>query len=468
MRPQRLLILLATVVTVVLISSFFSVTSFNSSKHIRTRLRQLPSYLRNQVCLSSPYTEDQTYNALAKNASVYSIGRYAIKDEQGNYRPPEFNAATVNQAPRAKAAFIALVRNDELEGMVQSMQECTCLRTSLHHTDISVEFRFNRKYNYPWVFLNDKPFTNQFKREVRKHTRAPIYFGEVPKEHWSYPDWIDQFKAFEGRIEMMKLGAPYAGSESYRHMCRWQSGFFFEHPLTYQLDLEYYWRVEPNVHLTCDIDYDPFMFMKINNKAYGFTIAMVEIDTTIPTLWQTTLDFVKKHPDYLAPDNAQYFIIDDDSLENSSYNMCHFWSNFEIGDLRFFRSKQYKDYFKHLDDSGGFFYERWGDAPVHSIAASLFLNRTQVYHFKDIGYSHGGMGHCPLGEEKYHQSGKCDCNPLEAITITEGFCMGDWWFASAEGRPPERKEYEDLIRLMEAQSNEEESEEMSEQEESGD
>ena len=90
MRPQRLLIPLATVVTVVLISSFFFVNSLNSSKRIRTRLRQLPSYLRNQVCLSSPYAEDQTYNALAKNASVYSIGRYAIKDEQGNYRPPEF------------------------------------------------------------------------------------------------------------------------------------------------------------------------------------------------------------------------------------------------------------------------------------------------------------------------------------------------------------------------------------------
>lgn len=35
-------------------------------------------------------------------------------------------------------------------------------------------------------------------------------------------------------------------------------------------------------------------------------------------------------------------------------------------------------YFEHLDHSGGFFYERWGDAPVHSLAAAMFLNASEV------------------------------------------------------------------------------------------
>ena len=116
--------------------------------------------------------------------------------------------------------------------------------------------------------MNDEPFTDEFKTEVRKRTRAPTYFGLVPSEHWSYPDFIDQDKARQSRIDMDQHGVPYATSESYRHMCRFQSGFFFEHPLTYELGLEYYWRVEPYVELNCDIDYDPFMFMKINNTAY--------------------------------------------------------------------------------------------------------------------------------------------------------------------------------------------------------
>lgn len=35
------------------------------------------------------------------------------------------------------------------------------------------------------------------------------------------------------------------------------------------LNLEYYWRVEPDVRYFCDLDYDPFLYMKQNNKKYG-------------------------------------------------------------------------------------------------------------------------------------------------------------------------------------------------------
>lgn len=63
---------------------------------------------------------------------------------------------------------------------------------------------------------------------------------------------------------------------------------------------------------------------------------------------------------------------------DGSYNGCHFWSNFEVVNLGFFRSKSYSAYFRALDASGGFFLERWGDAPVHSLAAALFLNSSQV------------------------------------------------------------------------------------------
>ena len=32
---------------------------------------------------------------------------------------------------------------------------------------------------------------------------------------------------------------------SYRHMCRWNSGFFYKHPRLN--DFDWYWRVEPDV-----------------------------------------------------------------------------------------------------------------------------------------------------------------------------------------------------------------------------
>lgn len=47
------------------------------------------------------------------------------------------------------------------------------------------------------------------------------------------------------------------------------SGFFWRHPLVLSLNLEYYWRVEPDVRYFCDLDYDPFLYMKQNKKKYG-------------------------------------------------------------------------------------------------------------------------------------------------------------------------------------------------------
>jgi len=70
----------------------------------------------------------------------------------------------------------------------------------------------------------------------------------------------------------------------------------------------------------------------------------------------------------------------------------------------FYRSSNYLNYFQYLDQSGGFFYERWGDAPVHSIAATMMLKKTQIHWFEDIGYHHPPTWNCPEKKE-------CTCNP---------------------------------------------------------
>ena len=66
------------------------------------------------------------------------------------------------------------------------------------------------------------------------------------------------------------------------------------------------------------------------------------------------------------------------------------------------------DLFRLLDDAGGFFYERWGDAPVRSIAAALTLDRKEIHFFNEIGYKHGIYEHCP---ESPALQLKCACDP---------------------------------------------------------
>jgi alpha 1,2-mannosyltransferase len=292
---------------------------------------------------------------------------------------------------RVNATFVTLARNTDLWEIARSIRQ--------------IEDRFNRNYNYDWVFLNDKPFDDTFKKVTSSLISGNTHYGEIPEEHWSFPSFIDQDKARAVREDMAQRKIIYGDSISYRHMCRFESGFFFRHELMKKF--EYYWRVEPSVELFCDIHYDPFKFMKDNKKKYSFVLSLYEYVETIPTLWDSVKSFMKKHPEHIEIDNSMAFLSDDNG---ETYNHCHFWSNFEIGNLDWLRSQAYLDFFDSLDRDGGFFYERWGDAPVHSIGASLMLKKEEIHFFNDIAYYHVPFTHCPTGEDVRLKL-KCHCNP---------------------------------------------------------
>lgn len=253
-------------------------------------------------------------------------------------------------------------------------------------------------------------------------------------------------KAFK---DMATNGVMHATQLSYHKMCRWYSGFFFRHPA---LDnYKYYWRVEPDVKYVvstldhyllliltlydryfCDIEYDVFQFMAQNNKTYGFTLNIYDDPKTIPTLWPATTAFLEEHPSYaLSPDeNSYYWLTDsvarpDHTKAANGYSTCHFWSNFEIGDLDFWRSQTYVDYFDYLDQTGNFFYERWGDAPVHSVALGLFAANEQIHWFRDIGYQHSVFSNCP-NSDKCHG---CQANKLTPLTywLNGEDCRVNWF-----------------------------------------
>lgn len=84
-----------------------------------------------------------------------------------------------------------------------------------------------------------------------------------------------------------------------------------------------------------------------------------------------------------------------DKVDGEEYNLCHFWSNFEIARTDLFLSETYQKYFQHLESVGGFYKERWGDAPVHSLAVAMMLSKEELHYFRDIGYKHSTFGHCP-------------------------------------------------------------------------
>lgn len=349
-------------------------------------------------------------------------------------------------APRANAAFVMLARNSELDDVVSSMK--------------SMERHFNQWYNYPWVFLNDVEFDENFRNTVKQITNAEVEFGVVPKEHWEFPETVDRDLLHESIESQGDRTIMYGNMESYHKMCRFYSGHFFDHPLVSKR--EWYWRVEPDVQFFCDLTYDPFVEMEKNNKKYGFTVTIQELYYTVPSLFKETKFFIRnfgvdvgsawdivatkflslkgttaheyngvkdrrlvrgeaeknlnlkkimatkkktnKHLEKIK--NFKYVRnifekayekppLFEDKFENEEYNLCHFWTNFEIARVDLFKSKTYQDYFNYLESTGGFYRERWGDAPVHSLAVAMMLNKEEIHYFRDIGYKHTTLGHCP-------------------------------------------------------------------------
>lgn len=141
-------------------------------------------------------------------------------------------------------------------------------------------------------------------------------------------------------------------------------------------------------HKNCS---DPFMKMMEANKTYGFTIAVKELRETVPNIFRYASAYKRKNnmkskglwemflerpTEEEAPPEAEKMEklpeeilqsergvnnlddIDPEAMEGESYNMCHFWSNFEIARLDWFRSKEYEDFFQMMDRSGGFWMER--------------------------------------------------------------------------------------------------------------
>lgn len=153
------------------------------------------------------------------------------------------------------------------------------------------------------------------------------------------------------------------------------------------------------------------------NKTYGFTIAVKELKETVPNifryasaykrknnltskgLWEMFIEPEPDEPKSLPEDDPKFKHplpeeilqtepgrqsipdVDPEAMEGQKYNMCHFWSNFEIARLDWFRSREYEEFFEMMDRSGGFWMERVCNSQTRRIAGSLtaFSGATRLF-----------------------------------------------------------------------------------------
>jgi alpha 1,2-mannosyltransferase len=249
---------------------------------------------------------------------------------------PNHEHLLFKKIPKANACIIALVRNQDLKIFTRTIS--------------LFEKHFNNRFNYPYILFSNENFTVNFTSEISKYTKSKIEFAVIAKEQWSVPKWINLTMLNKS---METIGFPI----SYRHMCRFFSGFFFRHKLT--LKYEYFLRIDTDSVFPCDIYEDPFQTMIQHNKKYGFLLADNEARQTIPTLWNTIKLWTTKNSLRINEQNKPIKFISNDNGYSLMNTDCIFYNNFEIAKFSLFRNADYIDYFEHLDNSGGFYYERW-------------------------------------------------------------------------------------------------------------
>ncbi|KAF7291165.1 Glycosyltransferase family 15 protein [Mycena indigotica] len=327
---------------------------------------------------------------------------------------------TANSTRRASAAIVVLCQNHHIPSILASMA--------------LFEEKFNVKYGYPYVFLNDVEFTDEFKANITAATHSRVEFGLVPREHWVQPSWIDEERAAKARKKLAAGHVLYGDSVSCIGTCvasnlgsssaipyySSTNGIGGKSTSLYPFSLTHWNRIEPDVKFFCDIDFDPFLFMEGEDKKYAFTISMPENRKTVRTLWPIVKEFIANNPSLLADDNS-LDMLTATTKGGAYWNMCHFWSNFEIADLDLWRSDEYLKFFNFLDSKGGFYYERWGDAPVHTFGAAMFVRKDQIHFFNEIGYWHIPYTHCPSGAA--HSRGRCTCEEKDSMDRHGWSCL---------------------------------------------
>lgn len=116
----------------------------------------------------------------------------------------------------------------------------------------------------------------------------------------------------------------------------------------------------------------------------GFAISVLEYPETVATFWKSVRKFMVRNMDVVHHPNALPWL-----TTNNTYNLCHFWSNFEIASFGFYRSAEYKRFFDFMDREGGIYYERWAEAPLRTVAAAMLMAPEQIHFFNDVGYTVG-------------------------------------------------------------------------------
>jgi alpha 1,2-mannosyltransferase len=159
----------------------------------------------------------------------------------------------------------------------------------------------------------------------------------------------------------------------YRHMCRFMAGGIYRNSEINKYDM--YMRLDTDSYILSKIGFDPFKRMEENNLNYAYNNIQPDNPKVVEGLFEKSEEYMKSYE--ISPKNAiQYPMI--------------YYTNFEIGRIKWFLESGYMDFFDYLDSLGGIYTSRWGDAPIRYIGIQMLMENSEKIDFSSsINYKHG-------------------------------------------------------------------------------
>ena len=282
--------------------------------------------------------------------------------------------------PQAAIVYLSRSAEQDVSDLTRSL---ACLKKN-----------FLKKFPYPVIVFVERDFKDEWKKQIVKKSGVAPRFETVD---FRVPDFLDPQTIPEWVYHpKFNLG--------YRHMCRFFSGTIYLEPAL--KDYRWYWRLDTDAFLLERIRYDIFESMEKDGCVYGYNIMSKDEETVSRGLWELTQQYLKERG--IRPK----FI--DDFLENGVWDRSYYYTNFEISSLDFWRSAPVRDYFDYVDRSGGIYRHRWGDALVHTLTVSIFLEKNQTRRFP-VYYDHQGPHNAPVRKPSLFEK---ICTRLKKIRVT--------------------------------------------------
>ena len=299
-----------------------------------------------------------------------------IPEESGAGRGGATAAAGRGLVPKAVITYLIGRRTEHYLDLLDSLE--------------ALQVNFLRQYPYPVIVFHEGLGPDEMEKLRGLYER--LLFHRLDRSFLFPPDHID-----EAKVPSIIGGHATVG---YRHMCRFFSGTMFNYPLLAPYD--WFWRLDSDSFLLAPLTHDPFRRMLDGRFVYGFMGLGREDEYLTTGLWNATTEYMRGKGMATPPPLLQQHLESPEqgqgpqeggaspahSPKMGTWDRSYYYTNFEIGHLPFFRGEAYQSYFRHLDAAGGFYYYRWGDAPIRLLGVSMHAAEHSVCHFDDIPYSH--------------------------------------------------------------------------------